>query len=176
MKTVNFSAIVAGSAMVFIAAVLSTSANAQWKWKDENGHITVSDQPPPKTIPLKNILQAPRDRQTALDSGQTNPLAAKAAVGPDAKNEEAPKSYADKELEFKKRQKETADATRKQEEESNKAKAQQERCNTLRGNLAGLESGIRIARSNAKGEREFLDDAQRQAEIERSRKEIADCK
>ena len=176
MKTANFSAVLIGSALVLAATLLSPAANAQWKWKDENGHTVVSDQPPPDTIPLKNILQAPRERQPATEAGQTNPLAPKPAAGPDAKKDEAPKTYADKDLEFKKRQKEIAEATRKQEEDSAKAKAQQERCNTLRGNLAGLESGTRIARTNAKGEREYLDDAQRQAEIDQSHKEIAGCK
>lgn len=176
MKTANFSAILIGSAMVLVATLSSPSANAQWKWKDENGHTVVSDQPPPNTIPLKNILQAPRERPTAIEASPTNPLAPKSAAGPDAKKEEAPKTYADKELEFRKRQKEIADAARKQDEESAKAKAQQERCKTLRGNLAGLESGTRIARPNDKGEREYLDDAQRQAEIDKSRREVADCK
>ena len=40
-----------------------------------------------------------------------------------------------------------------------------------------LDSGIRIARTNEKGEREILDDSQREEEVRRTRDVIsADCR
>ena len=41
------------------ALALALPAHAQWKWRDARGQITVSDTPPPRDIPSKDILQQP---------------------------------------------------------------------------------------------------------------------
>ena len=43
-------------------------------------------------------------------------------------------------------------------------------CERARGYLKGIEEGQRIVRSDAAGNREYLDDNQRAAEAERTRK------
>ncbi|MEW6704779.1 MAG: DUF4124 domain-containing protein, partial [Pseudomonadota bacterium] len=63
-------------------------------------------------------------------------------------------------------------AARKQEEE--RAAAQRaENCTRAKEYMRTLDSGMRIARVNEKGEREFLDDKQRADETQRTRQVIS---
>ncbi|WP_019562115.1 hypothetical protein [Caldimonas manganoxidans] len=48
-----------------------------------------------------------------------------------------------------------------------------ENCTRARNYLQTLESGVRLTRTNAKGEREFLGDEARAAEVARTRELIA---
>ena len=97
--------------------------------------------------------------------------ASAAASGP------APGSGVDKALEEKKKQAEAAEAAKKKAEEQKQAQARAENCKRAREAKAGLDSGVRIARTNTKGEREILDDNQRAAEDKRINGIIqSDCK
>ena len=40
-------------------ALPAADAAAQWKWRDARGQITVSDLPPPREVPERDILQRP---------------------------------------------------------------------------------------------------------------------
>ena len=146
--------------------VAASNAAAQWVWKDEAGQVIASDQPPPANVPQSRILKEPKAR------------AAAAPVAPDATPKAEPaKTVADRELDAKQRQKEAAEAAKKADEEAVKAKALQENCTTVRGNLAALQAGGRAARFNEKGERVYIDDAQRAAEIAKSQGQVAQfCK
>ena len=156
-----------------VLVVVFQPAHAQWIWKDENGRTVASDQPPPKSVPLSRIVKSPRD---AIDSSaavkdsepkDADKNADKRDVKPDAL-----KTLADRDLDYKKRQKEAAEADQRQEAETTKAKAMQENCTAMRGNLAGLQAGGRTSRVNEKGERTYLDDVQRQGEINKTRGQI----
>ncbi|MGL6112100.1 MAG: DUF4124 domain-containing protein, partial [Rubrivivax sp.] len=37
--------------------LLSAPAEAQWKWRDSRGQMHISDTPPPRDIPDKDVLQ-----------------------------------------------------------------------------------------------------------------------
>lgn len=151
------------------ATVFASGASAQWMWKDEAGHVIASDQPPPPDTPAARILKAPRTR--------TSPTPKPPEPSDATKAPEAAKTTADRELDFKQRQKEQAEAQKKNDEEAAKAKAMQENCATVRSNLAGLQAGGRIARTNDRGEKFYLDDAQRQGEIARAQGQISQyCK
>ena len=63
-------------------------------------------------------------------------------------------------------------AKRKAEDEK-LAKTRAENCPRARSYQRTLDDGIRIARTNEKGEREILDDAARAKEMERTRQIIA---
>ena len=70
-----------------------------------------------------------------------------------------------------------AEAAKKKAEEQKVAAARADNCKRARSAKADLDSGVRIARTNAKGEREVLDDAQRAAEQKRIAGIIqSDCK
>lgn len=163
------------ASLTAFALLLVNPVAAQWVWKDEGNRTVISDQAPPPSVPLKNILKTPRGSRMAPRTVDPTAEAAPTEVKPDVKKDEGPKTWAEKDLEYKKRQKEAAEASKKQEEETAKATAKQERCKAIRSNQTGLESGIRITRTNEKGEREFMTDEQRQAEIQRNRTELAGC-
>ncbi len=145
---------------------LCAPAAAQWKWRDQNGRITVSDLPPPRDIPQQNILQRPDPVQVARPAPAAS--AASAAV-------EAPR--VDPELQARRQAAEDAEAARQREQEAQVAQRRAENCRNARAHLAALDTGQRIARYNAQGEREILDDRQRAAEAKRARDVIAsDCR
>ena len=75
-------------------------------------------------------------------------------------------------MEFRKRQQERAESDKKAAEEQTKSATKTAECERARGYMKSLEDGIRIARTDASGNREFLDDNQRAAEMDRARKII----
>jgi hypothetical protein len=83
----------------------------------------------------------------------------------------------DAKLEEKKKQAEQAEAAKKKAEEERIAKLKAENCERARKAKAALDSGVRLATVNAKGERDFMDDAARAAESKRIQGIVAaDCK
>lgn len=148
--------------------LVASPAVAQWMWKDDQGKVIASDQPPPTSIPSSRILKEPRARP----AGAPAPVADK-----DAAKADAPKSLADRELEARQHQKEAAEAAKKADDDAVKSKAMQENCTSVRSNLAALQAGGRAARFNEKGERLYLDDSQRATEIQKSQGQISQyCK
>jgi len=83
-----------------------------------------------------------------------------------------PKTYAERDAEFRKRQQERADNERKTQEEQQKAAQKAADCERSRGYMRALEDGVRVTRTDAAGNREYIDDAQRAAEMDRMRKAI----
>ena len=147
---------------------VAAPAFGQWMWKDDQGKVVASDQPPPISIPQSRIIKEPRARP----AGAPAPVADK-----DAAKADAPKSAADRELEAKQHQKEAAEAAKKADDEAVKSRAMQDNCSAVRGNLAALQAGGRAARFNDKGERIYLDDAARASEIQKSQGQISQyCK
>ncbi|MGH6611689.1 MAG: DUF4124 domain-containing protein [Burkholderiaceae bacterium] len=158
---------------------LATPSIAQWAWKDGNGRVVYSDRPPPSDIKPANIMRQPNTQALANPAPASGPLddAAKPADGKssDAKTApapNAPKTIAEREMEFRKRQQERAESEKKAAEEQTKSATKTAECERARGYMKSLEDGIRITRTDASGNREFLDDAQRAAEVERTRKII----
>lgn len=148
-------------------AWLAAPAFAQWKWLDKTGVITVSDLPPPRDIPEKDVLQRPDPAQARAPQAPASaaPLArpAKPSIDPEL---QARKKAADQEL-----------AAKEKAEAQRQAEARAENCRNARSHLSAMESGLRMARMNDKGEREILDDKQRAAESQRARVVIAsDCR
>jgi hypothetical protein len=156
--------------LALIVALGSGSVLAQsiWKWRDKDGRVQVSDRPPPMDVADKDILQRPHGAHAPVPTAVPS-AGASAAV---------PASGVDPALEAKrtKTQAEQA-AAEKAKQAAEKAKRDQanaETCQRARNQLAALESGQRISRTNDKGEREMLDDQGRAAEMARTR-QIADA-
>ena len=83
----------------------------------------------------------------------------------------------DPELEAKRKQAEKEQADKAKAEEQKLAAMRADNCLRARDQARSLESGLRMARVNAQGEREIVDDNTRAAEIKRVRDVIAsDCK
>jgi hypothetical protein len=159
------------AAAVALAALTALPAAAQWVWKDSNGRTVYSDRSPPADVKPAQIVRQPNNPMLAAPAASTGQAAAQ---GSDAKAQPsgAPKTVAEQEMEFRKRQQERADSEKKAQEEQQKSAAKAAECERARGYLRGLEEGQRVVRTDASGNREYLDDAQREAEIERTRKMV----
>jgi len=138
----------------FGVALLVATAVAQaqiYQWQDANKKTVISDRPPPSSSA----------QQQKKYSAET----------PEAAAANAP-SLADREMDFRKRQKDAREQAEKSEAEQRAANDRQEACVTARRALQVLESGERVALRNSAGERYYLDDTQRAAEIERTRQAV----
>lgn len=158
-------------------SLLALPAEAQWKWKDKGGHVQYSDLPPPPGTAEQEILGRPSGPRRAIV--QSSPAASAAsntavvAAGASA----AASRPADAELEAKRKKAEADQAAKVKAEEAKVAAARSENCARAKGQMRSLDSGVRIVRTNEKGEREFLDDKQRADETKHTRDVIAaDCK
>lgn len=167
-------------------ALAAMPASAQWKWRDRSGQINVSDMPPPRDIPERDILErpAPPGARPAPAAVPASAAPGSAAAEGSAQADGAPPAGAaadtprvDPELEARRRAAEQEQAKRQQAADAQLAAQRAENCKAARGHLAAMESGQRLVRFNEKGEREFLDDRQRAAEMQRARDVIAsDCR
>lgn len=153
-----------------LACTLPAVCLAQWQWIDNDGRKVYSDRSPPANIPADKIL-----RQPGLKGP---PVAAEAAAEPAKAQASAPKiAGKDKQLEEKKKLADAAAAEKKQAEEEQLAKARADNCARAKRAKAGFDSGVRMSRTNDKGEREIMDDAARAAESKRLDAVItSDCK
>lgn len=172
-----------------MAVALAFPAAAQWKWRDSSGRTQYSDLPPPPGTPEQNILSRPaaqrraeaaRAAPAAAAAAGTSASAASAAPGLGASGASAapglPKG-ADPELEARRKKAEQDQQAKAKAEEARLAAARAENCTRARSQLQTLESGIRVARMNNKGEREFLDDKTRSDEVRRTQAIISsDCR
>ena len=140
-------------AIAIIALLVANAANAQiYQWKDESGKTFLSDKPPPGQVRVQ--------RKLAPESATP------------ASSEATQKSLADREFEYRKRQKESQESAKKSDTEQAAAADKRENCENARRRLQALESGERITMRDDKGERYFLEDAQREQEIARVRQAV----
>jgi len=154
-------------------ALLALPAQAQWKWRDAAGHVQYSDLPPPSGTPDKDILSRPAVQRRA--KAATLPASAASAAAA-ASNPLTPRTV-DPELEAKLKKAEADKAAKAKADAEHDAAARADNCTRAKSQMQTLESGVRLARTNDKGEREILDDAQRAAEMKRTRDVMAaDCK
>lgn len=155
-------------------AGLSTTAFAQWQWIDNEGHKVFSDRAPPPDIVDKNILKRPNSRAVLpVDDSEAPAPAATPVAVPEATKA----AGVDKELEARKKQAADAEAAKRKAEEERVTKAKIENCARAKQAKASLESGVRISRTNAAGEREFMDDSAKATELKRIQGIItSDCK
>ena len=149
--------------LALMLSLLAFNALAEWQWIDSEGRKVFSDRSPPPGTPDKNIIKWPvpalalsrEPAAPAADSGAapSPPVAVPAAV--------SKVSGKDPQLEARKKQAEDEADGKKKADEEKAAKAKAENCDSAKRYLATLDSGMRIASTNAKGEREILDDSQR---------------
>lgn len=167
--------------VIAAACFMSVAASAQWQWVDKDGRKVFSDRAPPADVPEKNIIKRPGARvnpeplnNNVLQSNQTGSTAV-APTAPAAAN--VPQlTGVDKDLAEKKKQAEQAEIAKKKTEDGKRLQARQENCSRARQAKATYDSGMRVARTNQKGEREVLDDAARAVESKRIQSIIdSDC-
>ena len=136
---------------VFAIASLLAAATvgAQiYEWKDDKGKTHFSDQPP------AGNTGAQRTIDTAPPASSATPQ----------------KSTADRELDYRKRQKDAQDKAEQAQKKQTEIAERKDACDAARRLLETLESGERVALRDDKGERYYMDDAQRQQESEKARR------
>ena len=145
-----------------VLAFAAAAAQAQIKcWTDANGKRTCGDTPPPgaKVTTLKNPVSA-----------------APAAAAKDAKDgkdaKKGPLTPAEQEQEYRKRRAEAEKASAQADKDREAAEAKKDNCARAREYVNTLESGQRIPRLDAKGERYYLDEKQMEQERSRARQSV----
>ncbi len=161
--------------LLAITCAVAPFAHAQWQWVDKDGRKVFSDQPPPASVLDKDIVKRPGPRTAAAAEAAAQAASAPASATAAAS---APRiSGKDKDLEEKKRLTQAADAERKKADEEALAKGRADNCERAKKSKALFDSGVRMATTNAKGEREIMDDAARTVERRNLEGVIArDCK
>ena len=136
-----------------LAAIFASSAQAAlYKWTDAQGHVVYSDQPPPD-----------------VDSKQI-----RASTGTASSPE---KTAVERDKEAQKGRKDAAEKAKKGEEDAQRNAQNEARCAALKSNYQMYVDGGRIQRTNDKGERELMSDAEIEAAREKTRREMDEaCK
>jgi hypothetical protein len=151
--------------LVALAAIscIAPIASAQtYRSVGPDGRVTYSDRPPTDASKVEKVTSS------RASSGSATGDAAKAGGA---------KSLAEQEQDFRKRRIEADEKARKDDKLAEEKRARAETCAAMRRQLAGMQSGARMARITETGEREFMEDAQIQQEIQRMQGDIAkNCK
>jgi hypothetical protein len=143
-----------------VSMIAAVPASAQMlKCVGKDGKVEYATQCPPGT----------KEQQTGI---RNQPGAIKSA--PPAQQ----KSLAEREAEFRKRQTEASEARQKEEQKTAEAAQNREACLNAKANLAALQEGQRVSKVDPRtGERVFVEDAQRPAEIARAQSLVeSNCK
>lgn len=154
-------------------------ASAQWAWRNSSGSLVFSDRPPPPDVPQRNIVKQPGGLTRPADLGQpaTAQAPASAASSPASAASAPPATKAEVDDKKKADAEKAIEAAKQKAEASKLAKTRADNCARATQAKTTYESGVRVARANAQGEREFLDDAGRAEELKRIQGVIAsDCK
>lgn len=158
--------------LALLALLTALPVAAQiYSWKDKDGKIHYSDTPPP-TGEIKTLQRPSRTPPPVQPSEASGDNAATANKPGTAAEPAKPKTLAERELEFRQRRAAEAEAQAKAEKEAAEAADRQRACEQARNQLAALNSGQRVSRFNAAGERVVLDDAARNAEIAQTQRMI----
>lgn len=142
------------SVAVFLLLTSITSHAALNKWVDADGKVHYSDSAP-ADVKVKTL-------RSSVAPDATTPVSGVAA----------PKSLAEREVEWKKSQKSKEEATKKAAQEQEAALVKQKNCESARINLATLENSPAIVTYNEKGERAVMDDAARKQNTDEARKAV----
>ena len=157
-----------GAAAALLLVAAGTTGAAQYQWRDAGGRMVFSDQAPPASVPPGRIVKAPA--QVAVPA----PAAAPPAPAASPAGAPAALSAADQEFAFRKRMEERAEQEKKAAEQAQRQLQLAKACADAQGDIRALESGQRISRINAAGEREFLSDAERAQRLSSARKSVSE--
>jgi hypothetical protein len=143
-------------ALAALLAVTPASAQKLYKWVDQAGKVHYSDQPPPQNARVEKQLQ--------VRTAPTGATGASTGAGP--------KSAADLDMEFRKRQLEKAENEQKQRKEADANSEKQKNCVDSKNRLAALERGGRITKWGPNGEQQFMSDEEIAREVVTQRKTV----
>jgi hypothetical protein len=156
---------------LLLVALLLAAAGAsaqQYKWVDRNGRVQYGDTPPPgvSAQPLRGSARPAAPAPAEAAEGEPAPAAGDAAA------KKGPPTIAERDAEFRKRREEAEKEQQKQAKAEQEAKTRKDNCERAQAAARFLESGQRVTRTDAKGERYFLDDAAIASEAARARQMV----
>ena len=175
------------SRLLFASALLlgSAVAHAQYSWIGPNGVRHFSDRPPPAGTPPSKILKAPRHAMpapavpTAPAAPEPQPAVSVAGPSPVAIPDESrarlTPTLAAREAAYRGREKQRAEDEKKEALDAQRKREIAERCEIARQAKGQAESGMRVGKIDANGERGFLTDEEKAANAARANKVLADC-
>ena len=156
---------------LFLTALGLATANAQvHKCIDAQGKVIYSQHPCPA-----NTKSGTVSRRVDRPASTPAPAAADKAAKGDATKKSGPKTAADQEQDFRKRQQDQAKASQESADKAAEAQRKADNCRSARERLANFEIGGRITRVNPQGERYYLEDAQIEQEKARARADVAEA-
>jgi hypothetical protein len=168
MKRNHSLSLIGFTASMLLCVASASAQSVPWKYRDAQGRIVVSDLPPPAGVQDKDIIERPTTvvRRTAAPA-QTASAPASAALA----------QRSDPELDARRKKAADEQETKQKVQQEKEAAQRAENCSRAKSHLNALNDGMRIARTNDKGEREILDDKGRAEEMQRARQVMAsDCK
>ena len=143
---------------VLLCLFAASAFAQQYKWRDADGKLRYGDVPPPGVK---------AERLKAPSSGYAPAPAPSAAAKKDAAGKTLTPEQA-----FQKRQEDAAKDRDTQAKADQAAQQKREHCERAQAALRTLESGQRVSRTNAQGERYFLDEAAVAQETEKARQAV----
>jgi FKBP-type peptidyl-prolyl cis-trans isomerase len=152
--------------IAFLAAACLAAAVAQaqvYKCVDSSGKVVYSQNPCPPSMKSESMSRG--------GPSATAPSAADAAA--DKASKSGPKTAAEQEQAFRKRQQDQAKASKEADLKNAQDQAKAANCNNAKQRLTQFEIGGRIAKIDEKGERYFLEDTQIESEKNRARADIS---
>lgn len=141
-----------------VAMLLASQATAQvLECVDAKGKKEYAQTCPPGTVKETKLMKSGGG---AAGAGTANPVP-------------AAKSLAERDAEFRKRNLERQETEAKADKEKAESKEAERHCNDARAQMRQLQDGLRIARTDPNtGERSFLEDKDRPAEIASAQKAV----
>ena len=157
-----------------LTAALSASAQI-YQWKDKDGKTHFSDRLPSNQPGIQ--VQTPKRAQPPAAADALEPEADDAVEsGAEPKNAPAPspasaqkKNQPEQHDEELRKRRAAAEAREKAEKDAARSAQREQDCQRARAQYAVLNSGQRVSRPTENGERKFLDNEERAAEIVRTR-------
>jgi Domain of unknown function (DUF4124) len=141
--------------ILVVSCLFAAAASAQqYKWVDQDGKVRYGDVPPP-----------------GVKAQRLKPPTGGSAPAPAAAAKQGEKPLTPEEA-FRKRQQESQKDQQKQAQTEQQAQDKRENCARAQESLRALESGQRIQRTDSKGERYYLEDAQVAQEAARARQTV----
>ena len=148
--------------IALIALLAPFAAHGQLlKCVGQDGRIEYASECPPGANEVQTGIRSTRDGPSSGGAGSSQQ-----------------KSIAEREAEFRKRQMESVDAQKKDEAKAAELAQNRENCERARIYLKSLQEGQRISQIDPRsGERVYLEDPQRPAEIARAQQAVdSNCK
>ena len=155
MTTIKYVTII----IIFLASTNSWAA--LHKWVDADGKVHYSDVPPAKADVEVSQLRTGTDESSSTASSD------------EAVNPSLPQSAAEREAELKKSRLDKKAAAEKVAKEKEYDQALKASCERAQQNLRVLEDDVRLVEIDASGERSYISDEQRQANIAKTKDEIS---